>query len=319
MNISTVATFVVNMLIIFVLRLDNYYYIVILYVLLNVFIWLYFEYKFRKSYDLEKSSLLFSGMELIKGIKSGIVLTVGNLASLFLTSMDRWFVKYLLDVTAFAQYSFAVSVEGFLNVAITPITTTLYNFFCRESDKEKHGMIFRYVIVFSTLLPCAAFPVKFILEVFLQTYLGASRVIFLLFGAQMFFVAINAVFVNLYKANKQQYIYFIKLVIVLIIGFLLNILCYQFLKTKEAFAIGTLISAIIWFFISAIDFKYLKITASIILYIFIELIALLVLGMKVNSITGFVLYIFISLVNGLIFFRKTYIQLFGIIISKLKN
>ena len=54
---------------------------------------------------------------------------------MFLTTMDRWFVKFLLDTYAFAQYSFAVSVESFLNLAITPVTTTLYNYFCQENNK----------------------------------------------------------------------------------------------------------------------------------------------------------------------------------------
>lgn len=319
MNISTIATFLVNILIIFVFKFDNYYYVVALYVLLNTSIWLYLEYSFKKSYELEKSHSLFSRKELISGIKSGIFLTVGNLASLFLSSMDRWFVKVLLDTTAFAQYSFAVSVEGFLNIAITPITTTLYNFFCRESDEEKHKHIFRYVVIFATLLPCAAFPVKFILEVFLQAYLDASKVIFMLFGAQIFFVVINAVFVNIYKANKQQHIYFIKLVIILAIGFLLNVMCYQLLKEKEAFAIGTLVSAILWFILSAIDFRYLRITVSVVIYIFIELSILLILGIKVNAIIGFVLYIAISLINGFLFLRKTYIQLLKIAFCKLKR
>ena len=62
---------------------------------------------------------------------------LGNFSSLILTSMDRWFTKILLNNIAFAEYSFAVSIEGFVNIAVTPLTTTLYNFFCYEhNDKE---------------------------------------------------------------------------------------------------------------------------------------------------------------------------------------
>lgn len=46
---------------------------------------------------------------------------------------------------AFAQYSFAVSVENFLNLAITPVTTTLYNYFCREERPEAHKDAYNYL------------------------------------------------------------------------------------------------------------------------------------------------------------------------------
>ena len=51
--------------------------------------------------------------------------------------MDRWFVKALMTTLAFAQYSFAVSMENFMNVAVTPVTTTLYNYFCKATDEVK--------------------------------------------------------------------------------------------------------------------------------------------------------------------------------------
>ena len=115
-------------------------------------------------------------------IRDGVLLTLGNLASMLLTSMDRWFVKVFLTILDFAQYSFAVSVENFLNVAITPITTTLYNFFCRERNVEKQSSILRYVLVFATILPAAAFPVKFILEYFLKSYIDSTKTMFYLFA-----------------------------------------------------------------------------------------------------------------------------------------
>ena len=319
MNFSAIVTFAVNMLIIFVFRLDNYYHVVMIYVCTYYAIWITLEYRFKQTYTLEKSENIFSFHELSKNIRNGIFLTVGNLASLFLTSMDRWFVKFLLDTTAFAQYSFAVSVEGFLNVAITPITTTLYNFFCRETDERKHQQIFNYIVIFASVLPCAAFPVKFVLERFLPAYMGSSKVIFFLFGAQMFFVVINAIFVNLYKAQKKQQLYFMKLMIVLLVGFVLNIFFYQILKCKEAFAIGTLLSACTWFFISLIDFKYLKVKPQVVFYIGLEIFALLFLGMNFTAIKGFILYIIFTTICGLAFMRSVYTEIIRTIKTRIRR
>ena len=114
-------------------------------------------------------------MRLIKNIKAGILLTVGNLPSVVLTSMDRWFVKALMTTLAFAQYSFAVSMENFMNVAVTPVTTTLYNYFCKATDEVKVRKARNYVMIFAALIVSCAFPARFILEVYLTKYIDSAK------------------------------------------------------------------------------------------------------------------------------------------------
>ncbi|MBT8990542.1 hypothetical protein BTH78_09585, partial [Lactobacillus delbrueckii subsp. bulgaricus] len=75
------------------------------------------------------------------------------LASMIQNGMDSWFVKFLMDVASFAQYSFAVSVGNFVNLAVTPITITLYNYFCREKSVEKQRELTRKIFIFATVLP----------------------------------------------------------------------------------------------------------------------------------------------------------------------
>ena len=180
MNLTTISTFALNMVLLFVFRTDSVFWYIAGYVVLYFLIWIVLDVYFRKNHTLQKGAL-FSFKSFLSNIKAGFLLTLGNLSSIFLTSMDRWFVKALMDTLAFAQYSFAVSVENFLNLAITPVTTTLYNYFCRVSDEEEHRKVFNYVAVFATIIPAAAFPVKFILEVFLTKYIDSAAVVFLLF------------------------------------------------------------------------------------------------------------------------------------------
>ena len=130
MNLTTISTFALNMVLLFVFRTDSVFWYVAGYVVLYFLIWIVLDVYFRKNHVLQKG-ILFSFKSFLSNIKAGFLLTLGNLSSIFLTSMDRWFVKALMDTLAFAQYSFAVSVENFLNLAITPVTTTLYNYFCR--------------------------------------------------------------------------------------------------------------------------------------------------------------------------------------------
>ena len=316
MNISAVATFALNVIIVFVLKFDNCYAIVALYVVLYYLIWIVFETEFRKHFVVHQcSEFRFSLQELIFSIRNGFFLTVGNLASLFLSSMDRWFVKSLLDTASFAFYSFAVSVEGLLNVAITPITTTLYNYFCKEKDIGKQSAVASYVIVFATLLPMAVFPIKLILTCFLKNYMEASSVIVLLFAAQMFYIVINSIFVNLYKAQRKQKRYFQKLVCVLVMGFGLNIILYFLNRSKEAFAIATLLSSIMWFFLSMADFRYLKIPLSQISYLLAELAFFLGAGLFLPPLYGLFLYILSSALLGVALMKSTYVS----IIEQLKK
>lgn len=304
MNLTTISTFVLNMVLLFLIRTDEVYWYILGYVVLYFLIWIVLDLYFRKKHAMQKGTV-FSLKSWIENVKSGFLLTLGNLSSIFLTSMDRWFVKALMNTIAFAQYSFAVSVENFLNLAITPVTTTLYNFFCRVEDEKEHRRVYNYVIVFATVIPVAAFPVKFILEIFLTKYMYASAVVFLLFSAQMFYTVIRSVYVNLYKVQRKQSVYFAKLVAVLVIGFILNCVCYAIANVKEAFAVGTLLSAIVWFVLSKKDFKYLKCSIKTEIYLFIQLISFLVIGFALPAVAGCLLYVIVTILFLRILMNET--------------
>lgn len=308
MNLSTIGTFVVNMFLLFLLHCDTDIWYISFYVVLYYLIWIILEVNFRKTHSLVRCKL-FSWSELKRNIQDGFLLTLGNLASMIQNGMDSWFVKFLMDVTSFAQYSFAVSVGNFMNLAVTPITITLYNYFCREKNIEKQRELTRGIFIFATVLPSAAFLVKFILEVYLQHYITSVYVIFWLFASQMFSIIIRSVFINLYKVKRKQNIYFLKLIFVLTLGFGFNIVCYQVLHVKEAFAIGTLLSSLIWYIISTSDFKYLKITVKDNIYLLLSMTGFLFTGFFLESIIGMFTYLAINFILLLLFMRPTLVNL----------
>lgn len=152
---------------IFLIKTDNALCFLLSNVAVYFIVWIVLELNCRKLIGSKNDGNTFSFDELIKNIKAGILLTVGNLSSVVLTSMDRWFVKALMTTLAFAQYSFAVSMENFMNVAVTPVTTTLYNYFCKATDEVKVRKARNYVMIFAALIVSCAFPARFILEVYL--------------------------------------------------------------------------------------------------------------------------------------------------------
>lgn len=318
MNLTTVSIFVLNMVLLFVVQSDDVVWYIMGYVLLYFVIWIFLELYFRRSHILQKG-VLFSVSSCVSNIRNGFLLTLGNLSSIFLTGMDRWFVKILMDTFAFAQYSFAVSVENFLNMAITPVTTTLYNYFCCIKHVNTQRKVFNCVVVFATVVPAMAFPVKFILETFLMKYVESSVVIFLLFSAQMFYTIIKSIYVNLYKVQRKQKIYFVKLVTILVIDFALNCVCYAVFNEKESFAVGTLLSAIVWYFLSGRDFKYLRTSKKTEIYLFAELIVFLVFGLKLPSVIGFICYVIVTVLLLSALMRETFFELLKQAITMLKK
>lgn len=308
MNLTTGLTFFINISLITFIRTDNYVIYLIGYVLLSLCLWLTLEISLHKSMKTKLVTFKFSMKELKSNISSGILLLLGNFSSQFLTSMDRWFVKVLLGNMAFAQYAFAVSMENFLNVAIMPVSVTMYNYFCNH-DKDKDILQIRELIIaFATIIVASAFPVKYIMEIYLQKYLDSSNVIFTLFAAQIFYIIIKSVYVNLYKARKMQDKYFSKLCVIVVLSFIFNIICYAMYHVKESFAIGTLLSAIVWFFICQLDFRNLKYSVCHYIYIGFEVVLYIICG-----------YFFEAIVGGIIYLSLTVIMLYFCIPYSLKK
>ena len=300
MNSVTILTFMINIVLLFVVKTDVYQIYLALYVILNIVIWLMLELYLRKSVNYSFSYFLFSLSEMVDNIKDGILLMLGNFSNTILTSMDRWFIKALMNTYAFAQYSFACSMENFVNFAVTPITITLYNYFCNHQEIQEVKKIRNLTMIFATCLISCAFPAKFILENFLTKYIESSSVMFILFAAQFFYVIIKSIYVNLYKAQNKQKVYFTKLILVIAFGFVFNIACYLMWHAKESFAIGTFLSAIVWLILSYLDFKWMKYSIKEITYIVIIPVSFIIVGYSFNSIIGFLLYFTISIVLTLL-------------------
>lgn len=291
-NASTVILFVINLAAIFILHTDNERVYLYGYFVCDILLWLVLEYQIsKKTKQTPKEYRIFNGRYLLENIRSGILLMLGNFSSIILTGMDRWFIKFLMDTVAFAEYSFAVSIENFINFAVTPISTTLYNYFCGDVTDRQIIHMRDLVMVFSAFLITAAFPAKWLLETYLNKYIAAADVIFYLFVGQFFFIQVKSIYINLYKAQKKQAVYFVKLICVIVLGAVLNILFYLTMKSKEAFAIGTMLTAAVWFVVSTVDFKNIKIRPAQWIYLLLAPSVFLIFGKTAQSIIGMIMYL----------------------------
>lgn len=316
-NSTTVSYFLLNMFFIFALHKDNPYFYIGVIIVVNCCICVLLKINFWNRSKI-KFSIKNINLDLIPyNIKNGILLTLGNLSSILLTGMDRLFVKFTMNNLAFAQYSFAVSIENFLEVLTSSVTITMYNFFCRISCKKKICEVRNMVMIFAAFVVSCAFPARLILEIYLKKYIESVNVMFLLFGAQIFYIIIKGVYVNLYKANKRQKEYFTKLICIIFLGFIFNIICYLIVPVKESFAIGTLMSSICWYFICIHDFNDFKYSKKEICYPFVQVFAYLTCGIYFKAVFGGIIYILSTLLITFVLLPETITKIVDMVKNRL--
>ncbi len=319
MNFTTGATFAINAVLLFVFKIDDYGFYICSYLTLSIVLMCALEIQTNRSFRIAFGIAQFNKVNLFQNINNGFLLLLANFSSILLTSMDRVFTKVLLGNIEFALYSFAVSIENFLNVAVSPLTVTLYNYFCNNKTEEKVIKIRNMIIIFSSLLISCAFPVKFIIEHYLQQYRESVNIIFLLFSAQAFLIIVRSVYLNLYKAFKMQRTYFIRMCIVISVAFILNSVFYLIMRAKEAFALGTVISSVIWLLISQWDFRNYRFDIKNILYLNLELITFLICGRYLNSIMGFITYVLLSVLLARLLLKEGFQDLCALAWSIVKK
>lgn len=304
MNLTAFSTFLVNVTLVALHVYSGYGYYLVLYVCIDVIVWGLLEWILGHKCAL-KCILAFDLKTFIRNISDGFLLMLGNASSMMLTGMDRWFIKVLMDDFAFAQYSFAVSVENMMSVAVTPISTTLYNYFCTHKDRESVVRLQGLIVLFSAIIVSSAFPAKWIIELFLPHYSSSVGVIFILFGAQIFYIIVRCIYTNLYKAQKRQKIYFTKLSVVLIFGFLVNAVLYLVFSIKESFAVGTLLSGVLWLIMCRRDFTDIPLGYKTNLFLLLTTVLFIFYGICFEAIVGFFLYLIsVSLIARLLMVQE---------------
>lgn len=323
LNITSMLLFGINMTLLFVLHTDNYLYYLVGSLCVYILVWVMLELNATRIFGIHFHCRFFSIKTFVANIKSGILLMLGAFSSIILTSMDRLFVKIFFTNLEFAQYSLAVSAETFLDVAISPITVTMYNFFCKCKDHNKIKRIKRYVLIFSSLIISTGFAINFIIDHWISKYINSKRVLVILFSSQIYFVIIRSIYVNLYKARKRQKQYFTRLIFIIALGVFTNYAVYKLWGVKDAFAIATLFCAMVWFIFCQIDVKDQRFDIFELLYLLLENINFLLIGIYFKPAIGFALYIIITITLALILMKKDFLGMLRyfreIIIRKAKG
>lgn len=306
LNLSRIVVMVANLVLIFVFKTDNDLFYIGILPLVGVTTAIYLTVKLNKRIPILKH-LKFQILEIKKNICGGFIFMLGDFVTKFFSSIDRWFVKILMSTFSFALYSFAVSMEQMVNTFMSPITVSMYNFFCKKPSTTDIRKMKDVTLIYSFVIIAGAFPAKWILEHFITKYMDSVSVMFYLFAAQGISAIIRGIYVNKYKAEGKQNKYLFQMVSMLVLSVILNIVAYLIFKSIAAIAAATLITNVLWLVLCEIQNPEIRYSIKALASAVVLLATYIFVGYKFNSILGCVTYCIIGLFVGLTLMREEFI------------
>lgn len=285
----TITYLILNIVLALIFKSENY----ILYCLTTFFanivsIFIY-EIKFLMEYKNVK--VIVSKEDILNNIKTGFFILLGNLAVIGLFGIDKWFVKWFLSTEDFAYYSFAVSMLNIINVLFNAISITFYNYLFENNSTEKIDKLKKYLITLGGLASTTYFALSFIVNYFIKKYIPSLDIIAITFAVFPYMILINALYVNLYKVNKDEKHYFKVVVGILIISILYNVIALLVFHNTTAIAFATILTLITWVIYSTKDLKNVTDDKKMYIYMLGLTIYFLICAHFFNWLIGGVLYL----------------------------
>ncbi len=249
----------------------------------------------------------------------GFPIMLGNLSATFFYSMDRWFVKILLRTEDFAFYSFATSMIGMVMILVSSVAMTFYPMLARRHREEVLIKTLKsYLLILGAFAAAAYFGFDFVVRWMLTDYNPSLEVIEILFAGFPAIAVINAIYVNMYKAQKVEKKYLFTVFGMMAVSLGLNALAVIIDRSNWAIAAATTIAFYFWFFFSSKDFKGTRTNLREIAYLVGFLIVFFSTTRLFSWWVGLPLYLAGILGITLLFYKKEFMDLSSKIISAFK-
>lgn len=163
----------------FILRIDNYKFYILAYIIcysFNLF------YCLRKSRDINKFVFSKTGwefkQELFDNIKHGFVLTIANVAGMLLLGITRFFIDSQWGIEVFGMVSYSLVIVNFVLMFIAQLSLVMYPEL-RSMKKEILNNLFTKIqhalLLLTPLILLSFFPISYLIEVFLPDYIKAAH------------------------------------------------------------------------------------------------------------------------------------------------
>ena len=246
--------------------------------------------------------------------QSGFFIMMGTIVFGFFSTIGQWLIKWNMDDEAFAIFSMAASLLGFVLVFVNAVNKVFYPFLCRNRENnESHQLLIDVLVFLSTM----SLPFYYILELcinlILPKYSAAIGIVKLLLLTLPAIIIIQSYYINLYKAKRMERLYLRDGIMYTLVAILINAIALFLFNSIKVVAIATALCSYIWFFFPNRQIYVFKERIRLATYLVLVFAVYLLsdylsLGLAVSFMVSFLGILAINLA----FYRKT-------IVSKVLN
>ncbi len=287
-----------NILLIYVFHVSNYIYYISGEIIAYCIVVLFLE--LTHSFKAEKLNILKNIPLIADNFRIGIFIMSGNLAMIVFFTLGRWVVKLFMTDADFAYFSFASSIMQILTIVISSIAMTFYPYLSRIYQKSNINHLKIQLIIIGAFLSSCYFIFSFAVTEFIPKYQTSLKILGILFASFPAYAVINALYINLYKVQKDGRKYISVILLNLIIACILTVIAILIRKNIITISIATTVSYYFWMYYSSKDFEGLKPSLKEIIFVFLYLVIFFASMFLHSPFMGIALFlILIVLLSGI--------------------
>lgn len=188
--------------------------------------------------------------DAIRFIKIGFPLTIANLCSSLILTLDRQFVNILFDTKTYAVYAFAYNMLSLITTALAAISTVLYPKLKQKDDyilKLIYPKLIGIILVLTYCSMIVYYPLLAFVNWFLPQYNGSLVIFRIIFPGLAISSAITIIMHNYYKTLGETFQFFIKSIVTLVVSGVANAIAYFAFGTTISISIASVITMIFWY------------------------------------------------------------------------
>ena len=268
--IIPLAILLFSLILVYILKFSNFLYYVSAEIFAYMIAVIYLELKY--SFKIRAFGIKSNMANILNNFRVGFYIMLGNLAMILFYTLGRWIVKIFMSDADFAYYSFATSIMQILTIVLSSIAMTFYPYLSRIHEKKNLSKLKVQLIIIGAFLSLSYFVFTIAVNTFIPKYVDSLKIIGILFASFPAFAVINALYINMYKIQKNGQKYIFVIFLNLIVAVILTISALFINKSTISIAIATSVAYYFWMYFSSKDFIGLTPTFKEVFYIIFYLL-----------------------------------------------
>jgi len=276
---------------------------------INYILTFWYVFSYKKFVFGHHDSLKATFKEVITLIIKGFPLLFANLCSTLILTMDKQFVNVLFDTITYAKYAFAYNILTLVTVATSAVSSVLYPKLMRSDKKDLKRNYDNYValiMIFVFFCINMYYPLCIFINYFLPDYSESLIILRIIFPGIAISACVTVIMHNYYKTIGQNFKFFYKSFITLMVSFIFNLCAYYIFESTIAISASSILVLFLWYFYIE---HYLKLTLNVkilknIWYLIINTIIFYLISGISNYYLAFGIQLVAYFLLTIVFFKK---------------